>query len=241
MPTGSSWAEIELYGGSVTTLSDHRPSALIFDLDGTLVDTVQTRIAAWLQTFEEFGIPADRRQVSKLIGSDGRRLARVVAEAAGKTIDAALAEEIDRRAGEVYSKLNTDPRPLPGARELLHALDAMGLRWAIATSSRPEQVGKSIESLNLSRPPKIIDGSRVEHAKPAPDLLLFAARELGVEPSHAWYVGDSIWDMQAARAAGMTPIGVASGSATADELEGAGASLTVDNLNQVLPMIKMPI
>ena len=81
----------------MTSPPDQQPKALIFDLDGTLVDTVQTRIAAWLQTFEEFGIPADRRQVSKLIGSDGRRLARVVAEAAGKTIDAALAEEIDRR------------------------------------------------------------------------------------------------------------------------------------------------
>jgi HAD superfamily hydrolase (TIGR01509 family) len=225
----------------VTTPPDQQPAALIFDLDGTLVDTVQTRIAAWLRTFEEFGIPADRRQVAKLIGSDGRRLALIVADAAGRAIDAALAEEIDRRAGEVFSELNTDPRPLPGARELLQALDAMGLRWAIATSSRPEQVGKSIETLNLSRPPKIIDGSRVQHAKPAPDLLLFAARELGIEPSHAWYVGDSIWDMQAARAAGMSPIGVASGSATTDELEGAGASLTVDNLNQVLPMIKTPI
>jgi len=225
----------------VTTPPDQQPAALIFDLDGTLVDTVRTRIAAWLRTFEEFGIPADRRQVAQLIGSDGRRLARVVADAAGRAIDAALAEEIDRRAGEVYSELNTDPRPLPGARELLQALDAMGLRWAIATSSRPEQVGKSIESMNLPRPPTIIDGSRVEHAKPSPDLLLFAARELGIEPSHAWYVGDSIWDMQAARAAGMSPIGVASGSATTDELEEAGASLTVDNLNQVLPMIKMPI
>lgn len=225
----------------MTTPPDQQPAALIFDLDGTLVDTVQTRIAAWLRTFEEFGIPADRRQVAKLIGSDGRRLALIVADAAGRAIDAALAEEIDRRAGEVFSELNTDPRPLPGARELLQALDAMGLRWAIATSSRPEQVGKSIETLNLSRPPKIIDGSRVQHAKPAPDLLLFAARELGIEPSHAWYVGDSIWDMQAARAAGMSPIGVASGSATTDELEGAGASLTVDNLNQVLPMIKTPI
>jgi HAD superfamily hydrolase (TIGR01509 family) len=225
----------------VTTPPDQQPAALIFDLDGTLVDTVQARIAAWLRTFEEFGIPADRRQVAKLIGSDGRRLARVVAGAADRALDAALAEEIDRRAGEAYSELNTDPKPLPGARELLQALDAMGLRWAIATSSRPEQVGKSIESLNLPRPPTIIDGSRVEHAKPAPDLLLFAARELGIEPSHAWYVGDSIWDMQAARAAGMTPVGVASGSATTDELAGAGASLTIDNLNQVLPMIKTPI
>jgi len=221
----------------VTTPLRQQPAALIFDLDGTLVDTVETRIEAWLRTFEEFGIPAQRGEVAKLIGSDGRRLARVVAQAAGRAIDDGLSEEIDRRAGEIYSELNTDPRPLPGARELLQALDGMGVRWAIATSSRPEQVGKSIDSLELSRAPTIIDGSRVEHAKPAPDLLLFAARELGVEPSRAWYVGDSIWDMQAARAAGMPAIGVASGSATAEELEAAGG-LTVDNLHQALPMIK---
>ena len=221
----------------MTTPLRQQPAALIFDLDGTLVDTVETRIEAWLRTFEEFGIPAQRREVAKLIGSDGRRLARVVAQAAGRAIDDGLSEEIDRRAGEIYSELNTDPRPLPGARELLQALDGMGVRWAIATSSRPEQVGKSIDSLELSRAPTIIDGSRVEHAKPAPDLLLFAARELGVEPSRAWYVGDSIWDMQAARAAGMPAIGVASGSATAEELEAAGG-LTVDNLHQALPMIK---
>jgi HAD superfamily hydrolase (TIGR01509 family) len=221
----------------VTTPRSQLPAALIFDLDGTLVDTVETRIIAWLRTFDEYGIPAERGQVAKLIGSDGRRLARVVAEAAGRAIDDGLAEKIDRRAGEIYSELNTDPRPLPGARELLQALDGMGVRWAIATSSRPEQVGKSIDSLKLSRAPTIIDGSRVEHAKPAPDLLLFAARELGVEPSRAWYVGDSIWDMQAARAAGMPAIGVVSGSATAGELAEAGAWLTVDNLNQLVPMI----
>jgi HAD superfamily hydrolase (TIGR01509 family) len=227
--------------GYVSTPLSQQPAAIILDLDGTLVDTVEMRIEAWLRTFDQFGIPAGREHVAKLIGSDGRRLARVVADAAGSALDAALAEEIDRRAGEVYSELNTDPKPLPGARELLQALDAMGLRWAIATSSRPEQVGKSIESLNLPRPPAIIDGSRVEHAKPAPDLLLFVARELGIEPSHAWYVGDSLWDMQAARAAEMSPIGVASGSATTDELQEAGAWQTVDNLNHVLPMIKAPI
>jgi HAD superfamily hydrolase (TIGR01509 family) len=218
--------------------SQQPPAALIFDLDGTLVDTVDTRITAWLRTFDEYRIPAERGQVAKLIGSDGRRLARVVAEAAGSAIDADLAEEIDLCAGKIYSELNIGPRPLPGVRELLQALDDLGLRWAIATSSRPEQVGKSIEALKLSRPPTIIDGSRVEHAKPAPDLLLLAARELGVEPTHAWYVGDSVWDMQAARAAGMPAIGVVSGSATADELEEAGAWLTVDNLNRLIPMIE---
>jgi HAD superfamily hydrolase (TIGR01509 family) len=221
----------------ITPLSQP-PAALIFDLDGTLVDTVETRITAWLRTFDEYGLPAERGHVAKLIGSDGKRLARVVAEAAGRAIDAGLAEEIDRRSGEIYSLLNTDPRPLPGAPELLQALDDVGLRWAIATSSRPEQVGRSIESLNLPRPPTVIDGSRVEHAKPAPDLLFFAAKELGAEPSRAWYVGDSIWDMQAAKAAGMPAIGVVSGSATAEELDTAGAMLTVDNLNRLVPLIK---
>lgn len=214
------------------------PAALIFDLDGTLVDTVETRINAWLRAFEEFGIPAERGQVAKLIGSDGRRLARVVADAAGRAIDAAMAEEIDRRAGEIYSDLNTDPKPLPGVQQLLRTLDERGLPWAIATSSRPEQLEASIKALKLARSPTIIDGRQVVNAKPAPDLLLLAARELGVEPSRAWYVGDSIWDMQAARAAVMPAIGVVSGSATAKELEEAGAWLTVDNLNLVLPMIK---
>jgi HAD superfamily hydrolase (TIGR01509 family) len=214
------------------------PAAVVFDLDGTLVDTVETRIAAWLRTFDEFGIPADRAEVAKLIGSDGRRLARIVAEAAGEAIDADRAEEIDRRAGEVFSELNTDPKPLPGTGELLRALDERGLPWAIATSSRPEQVEASIKALGLSRRPTIIDGSQVERAKPAPDLLLFAARELRVEPAQTWYVGDAIWDMQAARAAGMPAIGVASGSATAEELEEAGAWLTVDHLGQLMHLIQ---
>jgi len=209
----------------------------LFDLDGTLVDTVETRIVAWLRTFEEEGIPADRAQIAKLIGSDGRRLARTVAEAGGRPIRADQAEAIDHRAGEVYSELNADPKPLPGATRLLHALDERGLTWAIATSSRPGQVGASINALNLPRRPTIIDGSHVANAKPAPDLLLAAARELGFEPSRCWYVGDAIWDMQAAGAAAMPAIGVVSGSATAEELEEAGAWLTVVNLNRLIQLL----
>ena len=215
-----------------------KPAAVIFDLDGTLVDTVETRIEAWLGTFEEQGIAADREQVAKLIGSDGRRVARVVAEAAGVTIDAERAEAIDRRSGDVYSELNTNPRPLPGVGELLRTLDERGLPWAIATSSRREQVGVSIEALKLARRPTIVDGSQVENAKPAPDLLLAAAKKLGVEASRCWYVGDSIWDMQAASAAGMQAIGVASGSATVGDLEDAGAQLVVDDLADLVPVVR---
>jgi len=215
-----------------------RPAAWIFDLDGTLVDTVETRIVAWLQTFEEQQIPANRAMVAKLIGSDGRRLARVVAEAAGQTLDSGQEDEIDRRSGEIYSDLNVDPKPLPGAVELLKALDASGRPWAIATSSRREQVNASVNALGLPRRPLIIDGSNVERAKPAPDLLLFATRELGVEPSRSCYVGDSIWDMQAAAAAGMPAIGVVSGSATDGDLAGAGALFTVKELTELIPIAR---
>ena len=215
-----------------------QPAAWIFDLDGTLVDTVETRIVAWLRSFEEQRIPANRALVSSLIGSDGRRLARLVAEAAGQTLDSDREEEIDRLAGDNFSALNLDPRILPGALELLQALDESRTRWAIATSSRREQVDASIKALARSRRPIVIDGSNVEHAKPAPDLLLFAARELGVEPSRCFYVGDAIWDMQAAVAAGMPAIGVVSGSASAGELAAAGALFTVKDLTELIPLAR---
>jgi HAD superfamily hydrolase (TIGR01509 family) len=214
------------------------PTAWVFDLDGTLVDTVDIRIVAWLRTFEEWGIPANRAVIAKLIGSDGRRLARVVAEAAGQALDPERDEEIDRRAGDIYSELNTNPQALPGALELLQTLDERQLNWAIATSSRRGQVDISVQALALSHRPIIVDGSNVEHAKPAPDLLLVAARELRVEPSRCCYVGDAIWDMQSAAAAGMRAIGVASGSATAMELEVAGALFTVKDLTELIPFAR---
>ena len=213
------------------------PKALLFDLDGTLVDTVSTRLEAWLKAFGEFEIAADRADVARLIGSDGRRLARIVAEASGSPIDQDKATEIDHRAGEIYDELNTNPRPLDGAVELLEELDARHIPWAIATSSLEAQVKASVVALKLPRRPMIVDGSHVEHAKPAPDLLLRGALELGVSPQLIWYVGDSIWDMEAARSAGMPAIGVTTGFATADELQASGASLVISRLAQLLAAI----
>jgi HAD superfamily hydrolase (TIGR01509 family) len=213
------------------------PAAVILDLDGTLVDTVETRIRAWLAVFREFGIPAEREQVAPMIGSDGRRLAREIAAAAGMELPPGRDEEIDRRSGEIYEDLNRDPRPLPGVREFLQALDRASVPWAIATSSRREQVGTSVDALGLDHDPTIIDGSHVEHAKPAPDLLLLAARELGVQPAESWYVGDSTWDMAAASAAGMVPVAVTAGAAVSGaDLKAAGARVVVDDLRQLLPL-----
>jgi HAD superfamily hydrolase (TIGR01509 family) len=210
------------------------PQAVVCDLDGTLVDTVPTRIEAWLATFAEVDLPADRDHVASLIGSDGKWLAERVAERAGRELPAAEAERIDRLAGERYDALNTAPRPLPGARAFLAGLEAAGIRWAIATSSRPAQIAVSVAALDLDHEPIVIDGLAVDRAKPAPDLLQAAAARLGVEPAGCWCVGDARWDMLAASAAGMCPVGVTTGAATADDLRVAGAVAVVGRCDELL-------
>lgn len=213
---------------------DEPPQAVIFDLDGTLVDTVGTRIDAWEAVFREFGIPATRSELGPMIGIDGRRLAREVAESAGVELPDGADEAIDHRAGELFDERNRAPRALPGAREVLERLDAVGVTWAIGTSSRAAQVAASVAALQLSRAPRIVDGSRVEHAKPAPDLLLLAARELGCDPHRCWYVGDSTWDMASAVAAGMRPVAVTAGAAVdASTLRAAGAEVVLATLHEL--------
>ena len=210
------------------------PDAVLFDLDGTLVDTVGTRISAWVGALEEAGFPTTRDRLAPLIGVDGKRLAREVAAQAGVVLDEARAEAIDRRSGELYEQLNRAPRALPGVRELVAAIEGRQLRWAIATSSRKAQVATSVAALGFDAEPTIVDASRVEHAKPEPDLLLLAADQLEVEPAKCWYVGDSTWDMVAAVAAGMIPIGVIAGAAVdEDALRGAGAAAVAGTLSDL--------
>lgn len=108
---------------------------------------------------------------------------------------------------------------------MLTALTQSDLPWAVATSSRAEQVGTSVDALQLSQKPRIIDGSHVQHAKPAPDLLLLAANQLDLPASTCWYVGDSTWDMQAAVAARMFAVAVAYGAVSGATLVRAGANV----------------
>jgi HAD superfamily hydrolase (TIGR01509 family) len=208
-----------------------RPDGLIFDLDGTLVDTVGARIDGWLEALSAAGLEPTREQVAPMIGMDGKRLAREVAAAAGHELGDDEVDAIDRSAGEAFDRLNRSPRPLPGVGDVLAAAEATGIRWLIATSSRKEQVATSVASLALATEPEIVDGSHVKHAKPAPDLLLLAAERLGLEPGRCWAIGDSTWDMRAAVAAGIAGIGVTAGAAvSADALREAGASSVVETL-----------
>jgi HAD superfamily hydrolase (TIGR01509 family) len=210
------------------------PLAALFDLDGTLVDTVETRIASWERALADAGLPTGRDRLAPLIGLDGKRLATEIAALAGLPIDDARAEEIDRASGEIYEQLNREPRPLPGLERLVAVMDRHGIRWAIAASSRKEQVTTSVAALGLSSEPTIVDASHVKHAKPEPDLLLLAAKTLEIEPAACWYVGDSTWDMVSAVGAGMIAIGVTLGSAVdAATLRGAGAAAVVKTLHEI--------
>ena len=216
-----------------------RPRAVLFDLDGTLVDTVEARIAAWERALADAGLPTGRDRLAPLIGLDGKRLATEIAALAGRPIDDARSEEIDRASGEVYERLNQAPRPLPGVDRIVDALERAGITWAIATSSRKEQVRTSVKALGLPGEPRIVDASHVKHAKPEPDLLLLAAKQLEVEPAACWYIGDSTWDMVSAVAAGMIAIGVTAGSAVdGATLRGAGAAVVVETLVEVAGTIE---
>ena len=210
------------------------PGALLFDLDGTLVDTLKWREEAWSRAFASVGLAVDRSRLASFLGSDGRKLAGDLARELGRELDYAECDDLDRLSGAIFDELNAHPMPLPGATELLTALGQSGLPFAVATSSQPGQVAVSVEALRLPGRPQITDGSHVANAKPEPDLLLASAAQLGIAPCSCWYVGDSTWDMMASVRAEMVAIGVTTGAVDADALLSAGATVAVAGLTELL-------
>jgi HAD superfamily hydrolase (TIGR01509 family) len=217
--------------------SSRVPHAIIFDLDGTLVDTVGTRVEAWMAVFPQWGIEPEPEFLAPLMGSDGKYLARMTAEHYGVELAPGDDASIDREAGRQFRVLNADPHALPAVRELLESLTDQGIPWAVATSSLPEDAQASVRSLRLSSEPLVCDGADVEHAKPAPDLLLKAAHLLEVEPAETWYVGDSRWDMVAAKAAGMRAVAVLTGATSEVVLSESGADVIYPTLAELMAEI----
>ncbi len=213
------------------------PRAIIFDLDGTLVDTVGTRVDSWMAVFPRFGIDPRPDYLAPLMGSDGKLLARMVAEHYGVELQPGDDARIDKEAGAEFRVLNAHPRALPAARDILERLSARRIPWAVATSSLPDDARESVQSLQLRTMPLICDGADVEHAKPAPDLLLKAAGLLHIEPGDTWYVGDSRWDMLASKAAGMRAIAVLTGATSEAELAESGADVIYPTLREFMEAI----
>jgi HAD superfamily hydrolase (TIGR01509 family) len=199
------------------------PGALVFDLDGTLVDTVYAHVFAWQRALAAEGIPIDGWRIHRRIGMSGGLFTRAVAREVGRDLTADEVEAIQRRHGAMFRELLPDRRPLPGAVELLTDLRARGIVHGIATSGGRPDIDASLAALGIPEGLVVISRADVARAKPAPDLFLACATALDMEPGDCYVVGDAVWDILAARRAGMLSIGLLSGGYGADELLQAGA------------------
>jgi HAD superfamily hydrolase (TIGR01509 family) len=199
-------------------------TAFLFDLDGTLVDSVYQHVLAWREALETEGFDLSVWRIHRKIGMSGGLFTNMLLRETGTQLEPERIERLQRLHAEAYKRTRVNIRPLPGARELLAALTSADIPWAIATSGRIDTAGPVLETLgvDLARIP-VVTRDQVKYAKPEPDLFLAAAYRLGVAIDTASVVGDSVWDMLAARRAGMLGVGVLSGGYGTEELERAGA------------------
>jgi HAD superfamily hydrolase (TIGR01509 family) len=197
--------------------------ALIFDLDGTLVDTVYAHVFAWQRAFAELGLPIDGWRIHRRIGMSGGLFARAAAREIGRPLSTEEAHALQRRHGELFREMLPDRKALPGAIELLGELRAERIPHGIATSGRRPEIDASLEVLGIRAETIVVERGDVDRAKPEPDLFLTCAERLGVSPVDCYVVGDAVWDLLAARRAGMLSVGLLSGGYGEDELTRAGA------------------
>jgi HAD superfamily hydrolase (TIGR01509 family) len=193
----------------------------LFDLDGTLIDSVYQHVIAWHAALSRLDIDLSVWRIHRRIGMSGGLFVSALVRETGVTLTEADVAMLQQAHKEGYLAQAGSVRALPGASELLAALTAHGVRWAIATSSYRATSGHALSLLGLPEDTPMITRDLVRHAKPDPDLFLAAAALLDVEPRHAYVVGDSVWDLLAARRAGAIGIGLMSGGYGREELERA--------------------
>ncbi len=197
--------------------------AILFDLDGTLVDSVYQHVLAWRQALEGEGIELAVWQIHRRMGMSGGLFLSALQRETCRRLSREEISRIHQRHDKVYLSMASQVRALPGARELVAYLTRAGVPWAIATSGRLQTAQSALELLKIGSRVPIITRDEVDRAKPDPDLLLLAARRLGAAASESIVVGDSIWDLLAARRANALGVGLLSGGYGQDELERAGA------------------
>jgi HAD superfamily hydrolase (TIGR01509 family) len=197
--------------------------AFLFDLDGTLVDSVYQHVLAWREALEAQGIELSVWRIHRRIGMSGGLFVNALLRETGLRITAEETARLQRHHAEAYARQIAQVRPLPGARDLLAYLSGAGVPWAIATSGRRESARLALEILGVTPEAAVITRDEVERAKPDPDLFLAAAQRLGVEISASVVIGDSVWDLLAARRARALGVGLLSGGYGQEELERAGA------------------
>ena len=206
-----------------------RNQAFLFDLDGTLVDSVYQHVLAWQDALRKSGIELSVWRIHRKIGMSGGLFANALLREIGREVTIEDADRLRKLHADAYAERAGDVRPLPGARELLAYLSELEVPWAIATSGHRESAGPTLELLEVPPSVPVITRDLVERAKPDPDLFLAAAEALGMAITDSIVVGDSVWDLLAARRVNALAIGLLSGGYGTDELERAGAYRVYDD------------
>jgi HAD superfamily hydrolase (TIGR01549 family) len=204
----------------------HHPSstpAFLFDLDGTLVDSVYQHVLAWRDALEEAGLPLAVWRIHRRIGMSGGLFVNALARETGRQLARDEVTRIQRLHTEAFRRYAAQVRPLPGARELMAYLAQAGVPHAIATSGYRESAEPTAKALGVGPDVPLITRDQVARAKPDPDLFIAAAERLGIAIENSVVVGDSIWDLLAARRARALGVGLLSGGYGEEELERAGA------------------
>ena len=197
--------------------------ALLFDLDGTLVDSVYQHVIAWQEALATCGIELSVWRIHRRIGMSGGLFIDALSRETGVRLDEELSGRLRELHAQAYLRRHETVVPLPGARELLAHLHERQVPFAIATSGARHTAGSALALLGLPDDVPVVTRDLVERAKPDPHLFLAAARRLGVDPAHCFVVGDSVWDLLAAQRAGALGIGLLSGGYGREELERSGA------------------
>ena len=197
--------------------------AFLFDLDGTLVDSVYQHVLAWREALEQGGIELSVWRIHRRIGMSGGLFVNALLRETNRPISQNKANHLLRLHAKAFATRAADVRPLPGARELLKHLSRLRVSYAIATSGRMEGARRPLEQLGLPADVPVVTRDQVKYAKPDPDLFVAAANRLNVPIEASLVVGDSVWDMLAARRARAMGVGLLSGGYGEDELERAGA------------------
>ena len=196
---------------------------LLFDLDGTLVDSVYQHVTAWQEALAACGIELSVWRIHRRIGMSGGLFIDALSRETGVALTPDLSERLRVLHAEAYLRRRESVVPLPGARELLAYLHERSVPFAIATSGAQHTAGSALALLGLPPGVPVVTRDQVERAKPDPHLFLAAAQRLDIDPRSCFVVGDSVWDLLAAQRAGALGIGLLSGGYGREELERAGA------------------